>query len=281
MAEKAVVTGGTGGIGLEVARELARRGYAVTVVGRDEWRGTRVADSLGRDARFLRADLSSLAEVRVLGARLAAEGPLRLLINNVGGMWVRRWETVDGIEAAFALNHLSPLVLTEALLDALQAGAPSRIVDVTSSSITAAMTLGVPEYDEVDVPGEYYGMAVSGRAKLAHLAAVLELAERLRGTGVSVFAADPGAAATPNAAEMEPEILPPPLRPLWDTVWRGVQRPAAEVIAPIIHAATAPGLETGTVFDADLAPANALTAPLTPELVAAARGLTERVLRAG
>ncbi|GHF74471.1 NAD(P)-dependent dehydrogenase (short-subunit alcohol dehydrogenase family) [Amycolatopsis bartoniae] len=209
MKDRAVVTAGTGGIGLEVARELARRGYAVTVVGRDERRGAEAAESIGADALFVRADLSSLEEVRTLGARLAAQGPLRLLVNNVGGM------------------------------------------------------------------------AVSGRAKLAHLAAVLELAERLRDTGISVFAADPGAAATPNAAEMEPEILPPPLRPHWDAVRQGVQRPVREAIGSIVHAATAPGLETGTVFGPDLAPADALTAPLTPELAAAARRLTESVLREG
>ncbi|WP_246338545.1 hypothetical protein [Amycolatopsis endophytica] len=51
-------------------------------------------------------------------------------------------------------------------------------------------------------------MAVSGRAKLAYNR---ELAARV--TGVTVLAADPGAAATPNAAEMTPEILPPALRP--------------------------------------------------------------------
>jgi hypothetical protein len=51
------------------------------------------------DTRFLRADLSSLEEVRDAGARLAAEGPLQVLVNSVGGMFSTRWETVDGIEA--------------------------------------------------------------------------------------------------------------------------------------------------------------------------------------
>ncbi|CAL9640613.1 hypothetical protein SUDANB145_06323 [Streptomyces sp. enrichment culture] len=49
-----------------------------------------------------------MAETRQLGARLAAEGPWQLLVNNVGGMWTERWEGPEGIEASVALNHLYP-----------------------------------------------------------------------------------------------------------------------------------------------------------------------------
>ena len=167
---RAVVTGGTGGIGFHVSQQLAHRGFEVTVVGRDPGRGEEAVRAIGGDTRFVRADLSSLEEVGRLGERLAADGPLRLLVNNAGGMWSTRWETVDGIEASFALNHLAPVVLTEALLDALRKGAPSRIVDVTSSSITTAMAEGAPTYEEIEQGGEHYGMAATGRAKLAHLA---------------------------------------------------------------------------------------------------------------
>jgi NAD(P)-dependent dehydrogenase (short-subunit alcohol dehydrogenase family) len=279
MAEKAVVTAGTRGIGVEVAVRLSRLGYAVTIVGRDREHGERAVERIG-DARFIQADLSVLGEVRALGERLAEEGPLRLLVNNVGGMWSKRWQTVDGIEASFALNHLSPVVLTEALLDVLRAGGPSRVVDVTSSSITVALLAGTPVYDAVE-PDEYYGMAVSGRAKLAHLAYVQELAERLRGSGVSVFAADPGTAATPNAAEMTPEILPPALRPHWAQVHEGVQRPAADAARPIVFAATDPSLndETGLVIDPECTRSDALTRAITPDLSAAVRALTEDVLK--
>jgi NAD(P)-dependent dehydrogenase (short-subunit alcohol dehydrogenase family) len=61
--KKAVVTGGTGGIGVEVAVELARRGYTITVVGRDRDRGEQAVQRIG-GGRFLQADLSVLAEVR-------------------------------------------------------------------------------------------------------------------------------------------------------------------------------------------------------------------------
>jgi NAD(P)-dependent dehydrogenase (short-subunit alcohol dehydrogenase family) len=105
MAPKAVVTAGTRGLDFEAAQELSRRGYPVTIVGRDPEHGEEAVERIG-GARFVRADLSVLAwRVRALGARLAAEGPLPLLVNNS-----KRRETADGIEATFALNHITPIV---------------------------------------------------------------------------------------------------------------------------------------------------------------------------
>lgn len=63
-------------------------------------------------ARFIRADLSVLAEVRALGARLAAEGPLRLLVNNVGGMWPNRWITADGTQRRVGVERLAAVQVT-------------------------------------------------------------------------------------------------------------------------------------------------------------------------
>lgn len=80
-ARRAVVTGGTRGLGFHVASQLHRQGFAVTVIGRDPAYGEEAARVIGPGARFQQADLSSLNEVRELGARLAAEGPLHLLIN--------------------------------------------------------------------------------------------------------------------------------------------------------------------------------------------------------
>lgn len=280
MTRTAVVTGGTGGIGFHVAKQLQQKGFAVTVVGRDPGRGADAVAAIGGDSRFLRADLSSLDEVRALGVRLAAEGPLHLLVNNVGGMWSTRWETADGIEASFALNHLSPTVLTDALLGVLKAGAPSRIIEVSSSSIAAVD--GVPAYDDVEQDGEYYGMAVTGRAKLAHLAYTLDRAEDLRGSGISVLVVDPlgsAAAATPNGMAMTPEILPPAFRGLWDEIQQSL-RPAAAGAGPIVAAATDPALDsaTGVVLGPDAAPSEDLLRFVTPEISASVRRLTRRIL---
>ncbi|MGP3755588.1 SDR family NAD(P)-dependent oxidoreductase [Streptomyces sp. IBSNAI001] len=280
-APKAVVTAGTGGIGLETALGLARWGWDVTLVARDPARGeaavARVDEAAGRPAgRFVRADLSSLAATRRLGERLAAEGALNLLVNNVGGMWTERWESPEGIEASIALNHLSPYVLTGTLLDALAAAAPSRVVNVTSSAITAAEAV----FDEAEPPGPHYGLPATGRAKLAHLAHSMELAGHLAPRGISVIAADPGAAATGNAALMTIDILPPAMRPFWEQIQKGVSAPVAAAATGPLAAALDPALEgrTGLVVGPDGTVDDTLLAFVTPEVTEAVRRWTAELM---
>ncbi|MFI9274031.1 SDR family NAD(P)-dependent oxidoreductase [Kitasatospora sp. NPDC052896] len=275
--QRAVVTAGTGGIGLETAIGLAARGLAVTVVGRDAERGARAVERIaavatGGEPRFVAADLASLGEVRALAARLAGEGPLKVLVNNVGAMFAQRQRTVDGIEASFAVNHLSPYLLTELLLDRLRAGAPSRIVNVSSGAIRTAKR----SFDAVEPPGGYYGFHWYGRAKLANLAYTLDLAERLRGSGVTVFAADPGGAATDmtNGTMTSPRIVSPPLRLLWPLVRRTFERstagPASVAAKPSIAAATDPALDgrTGLVIGPQAHPVPAFRPGTDPRTVA-------------
>ncbi|GAA0442608.1 putative short-chain dehydrogenase/reductase [Acrocarpospora corrugata] len=253
MGKRAVVTAGTGGIGLETAKGLAARGYAVTVVGRNAERGVRAVERIdavatGPGARFVAADLASLGAVRALAVQLSGEGPLNVLVNNVGAMFADRQQTVDGIEASFAVNHLSPYLLTELLLEALKSGGPSRIVNVTSGSVRVAKR----SFDAVEPPGGYYGFHWYGRAKLANLAYTLDLAERLRGTGVSVFAADPGGAATEmtDGTMRSPKIVSPGLRLVWPlvrlTFERATSGSASVAARPSVFAATDASLDTRT-----------------------------------
>ncbi|MFJ5228631.1 SDR family NAD(P)-dependent oxidoreductase [Kitasatospora sp. NPDC088391] len=292
MTKTAVVTGGTGGIGLETARGLAAAGYAVTVVGRDEERGARAVERIGAgagagatagSARFLPADLGSLDQVRALAARIAAEHAARgegltVLVNNVGAMFPRR-RTLDGIEASFVVNHLSPYLLTELLLPTLAAGAPSRIVNVTSGAVGVARRV----FDGVEPPGGYYGFHHYGRAKLAHLAHTLDLAARLDGTGVSVLAADPGGAATgmTDGTMTDPRIVSPALRLLWPLVRRRFARatsgPASAAARSSIAAATDTALtgRTGLVIGPSARPVAPFRPAADPRLAAAVRRLSE------
>ncbi|MFJ8230777.1 SDR family NAD(P)-dependent oxidoreductase [Streptomyces sp. NPDC094448] len=289
MRKTAVVTAGTAGIGLETALGLAAEGFSVTVVGRDADRGARAVERIGaaypaHPGRFLSADLSSLDEVRRLARRIAAdhadpERPLTVLVNNVGAMFPRR-RVVDGVEASFVVNHLSPYLLTELLLPTLKAGAPSRIVNVTSGAVGVAKRV----FDEVEPPGGYYGFHWYGRAKLAHLAYTLDLAARLDGTGVSVFAADPGGAATDmtNGTLTDPKIVSPALRLLWPLVRRKFARStsgSASVAArPSVAAATDKALSgrTGIVIGARARPEAPFRAATDPRLAESVRRLSER-----
>nr|WP_062339219.1 SDR family NAD(P)-dependent oxidoreductase [Herbidospora sakaeratensis] len=284
MTKTALVTAGTGGIGLETALGLAAAGYAVTVVGRDPGRGARAVGLIDatrpvHPARFRRADLGSLDQVRALARDVAASGePLTVLVNNVGAMFADRAD-LDGVEASFVVNHLSPYLLTELLLPALTAGAPSRIVNVTSGAVRAAKR----RFDAVEPPGGYYGFHWYGRAKLANLAYTLDLAKRLDGTGVSVFAADPGGAATDmtDGTMTDPKIVSPPLRVVWPLVRRTFARstsgPASSAARSSITAATDPALtgHTGLVIGPSARPVAPIRAATDPR-VAAAVGLLSR-----
>ncbi|MEV8098340.1 SDR family NAD(P)-dependent oxidoreductase [Kitasatospora sp. NPDC085879] len=289
MTKTAVVTAGTAGIGLETALGLAAAGYAVTVVGRSPDRGARAVERINAvnpalSGRFLAADLASLDEVRALADRIASDHaasgePLTVLVNNVGAMFAER-QDVGGVEASFVVNHLSPYLLTELLLPALTAAAPSRIVNVTSGAVGLAKRA----FDTVEPPGGYYGFHWYGRAKLANLAYALDLAARLDGTGVSVFAADPGGAATDmtNGTMADPRIVSPALRLLWPLVRRRFERstsgPASVAARPSITAATGGALtgRTGIVIGAQGHPVAPFRAATDPRLVEAVRRLSER-----
>ncbi|MEV6212768.1 SDR family NAD(P)-dependent oxidoreductase [Kitasatospora sp. NPDC051914] len=285
MGKTAVVTAGTAGIGLETALGLAAAGYAVTVVGRNPDRGARAVERINavnpaRPGRFLPADLGSLDGVRALAGRIAddhaASGePLTVLVNNVGAMFADRQE-LNGVEASFVVNHLSPYLLTELLLPTLTAGAPSRIVNVTSAAVGFAKRA----FDTVEPPGGYYGFHWYGRAKLANLAYTLDLAARLDGTAVSVFAADPGGAATDmtNGTMTDPKIVSPPLRLLWPLLRRTFERstagPASEAAKSSITAATDESLtgRTGIVLGAK-------AQPISPHRAATDRRIADAVRR--
>lgn len=213
-----MVTGATAGIGLITARELAGRGATVIVVGRNSERGRRSTEEIRRETgneavEFLSADLSSQAGIRSLAqAFLARHRRLNVLVNNAGGLYALRQESVDGIEMTLALNHLAPFLLTNLLMDALKAAAPARVVNVASAAHEdvegfdfadpqAARTRGLGCYPRSELASVFYSLVLPwahpaflqyARTKLASLLFTFELARRLEGTGVTVNALDPG-----------------------------------------------------------------------------------------
>ena len=194
MQSTAIVTGATGGIGLWIARGLARAGYRTVLVGRDAARGQAALDWIAHpEASLELADLSSLAETRALGRRLLARHPgVAVLVNNAGVFRARRQRTAEGHDVVLATNHLSPFVLTQALLPALRASAPSRIVTVGSDrSDAAAMDPANLALDRGWTMTRAYG-----RSKLAQMMTTFALAGRLRDTGITANIVHPGVVAT-------------------------------------------------------------------------------------
>jgi len=192
-----LVTGGTNGLGLVTARELARLGAQVTIVSRNAAKCAAVAEALkaetGHPVEFIAADLSTLAGIMQAAATFKQRHThLHVLVNNAGALFARRQLTSDGYEMTFALNHLNYFLLTILLLDILKASAPARIVNVSSHAHEAA-TL---DFDNLQGEKHFAGMQAYGQSKLANVLFTYELARRLEGSGVTVNALHPGFIAT-------------------------------------------------------------------------------------
>lgn len=189
-----LISGATNGIGKVAAVELAKLGAQVVIIGRNP---VKTADTLreiqsasgNKDVHALTADLSSMAEVRRVASEFKQQFPrLDVLLNNAGGVFTSREETVDGYEMTFALNHLSYFLLTNLLLDTLKASAPSRIVNVSSD----AHQMGALDLDNL----QKGGFSAYSQSKLMNIMFTYELARRLEGTGVTANALHPGFVST-------------------------------------------------------------------------------------
>jgi NAD(P)-dependent dehydrogenase (short-subunit alcohol dehydrogenase family) len=189
-----VVTGSTSGIGLVTARELAREGASVFVVGRSPERCEVAVSQIRSEANtaavgWFAANLSSLGGVRQLAASIAERCPrLDVLINNAGGIFLTRQESADGIEMTLALNHLSYFLLTNLLLPQINQGQPARIVNVASDAHRGASIT----FDDIEGKRRYSAWRAYQQSKLANLLFTYELARRLTGTSVTVNALHPG-----------------------------------------------------------------------------------------
>jgi len=193
-----IVTGATSGIGKETARALAHQGGTVILVGRNPEKTLATVEKFRHEAdtpnvEYLLADLSSQDEIRRLVEEFKSRhNRLDVLVNNVGAFFLRRQESVDGIEMTFALNHLGYFLLTDLLLDTIMASVPARIINVSSRSHRRA----VMKFDDLQGHKGYSGIKAYGQSKLANVLFTYELARRLEGTGVTVNALHPGFVAT-------------------------------------------------------------------------------------
>lgn len=221
-----LITGATGGIGLAAAVAMARQGAHLVLVGRNQTRGLDAISEIRRRAgsdraEFLRADFSSLAEVRRLALALVAEDrPLHVLVNNAGMMNTSRKLTIDGFEEMFAVNHLAHFLLTRLLLPRLQACAPSRIVHVASNAHSFCKEI---RWHDLSHEREFSAFPAYGHSKLANILFSNELARRLRGTGVTSNALHPGAVATGIGSNngIAGRVVPLLLKPFFRSPARG------------------------------------------------------------
>jgi NAD(P)-dependent dehydrogenase (short-subunit alcohol dehydrogenase family) len=249
----AVVTGANGGLGLETARELARRGAHVLMAVRNLQKAEAAVTDIratvpDASLELVALDLGSQASVRE-----AAEGILLvheridLLVNNAGVMGIPERKTVDGFEMQFGVDHLGHWTLTALLLPVLLGSPEARIVTVTSTAHHMGRAVD-PKNPHLD--GRYRPWRAYGQAKLANFHFGLGLQRRLDLAGASAASliAHPGLSNTDLQTVRVQETGGGASQRFFQMLARRTGMPAAQGALSQLRAATDPGARGGEVY---------------------------------
>jgi len=239
----ALVTGATNGIGKVTALELARRGYRVLLTSRDAAKGQQVLAEIqtetGNDALELYVgDLSSMTDVRRIALEVRARHPtLDVLINNAGGLFDERQETVDGFEYTFAFNHLSYFLLTNLLLPSLKSAAEERGAARILSVSSSANNSGKIRWDDLHYQSSYSAWSAYNQSKLMNVLFSNALSRRLTGTDVTSNSLHPGLISSGfgSTATGLSKVLLTVLKPFMLTTQQGAQNSLYVATSPQVQ----------------------------------------------
>ena len=220
-----VVTGGTGGIGLHIAVGLARMGYVTIVTGRNGERAEKAVERIRRESRngqvdYVLGDLSCLEGVKQVAVSVLKRTPrVDLLVNNAAYLAPKFSRTADGLESAFAVNVMAPVMLTRMLEDGLSRSRGARVLTLTGGGPWMGLKLGALESSKGFNPLWNYN-----NTKRAMEAAVLLEAERLEQKNIFSHIVYPRAASTSMTQQMDVDYMPKGMKFLWPMYSRYIQR---------------------------------------------------------
>jgi len=194
-----IVTGASSGIGLETARDLAKRGAKVIMAVRNLEKAKPVLEDIvktsgNENVHLMTLDLCSMKSVVEFAKEFKSkETRLDILVCNAGVFLQPRTMTDDGFEQVWQANYLGHFLLTKLLLDVLKQSAPSRIVSVSSNAHRFNKKI---HFDDINGERKYDHLEIYGQSKLAQILFTRKMASLLTGTGVSIFALNPGGVKT-------------------------------------------------------------------------------------
>lgn len=207
--KRAVVTGGSDGIGLHIATRLAFAGADVVLPVRNLPKGEAAVATIRQtvpdaSVSLHQMDLASLESVAAFGETLRGKGePVHVLVNNAGVMTPPdRQSTVDGFELQLGTNHLGHVALVSHLFPLLRAGR-ARV----TSQISVAANQGAISWDDLNWERSYDGMRAYSQSKIALGLFALELGRRseAHGWGITSTLSHPGVAPT-SLLSARPEL---------------------------------------------------------------------------
>jgi len=193
-----LITGADGGIGRETTKALAKKGASIIMACIDlndakPLYEDIIEESGNKKIEMMQVDLASLSSIREFTKQFSKRyQQLNVLINNAGVYCAKRGETKDGFEKTMGINYLGPFLLTNLLLPLLKKTPEARIVNVSSN----AYFQGKIDFNNLHLKKRYQGFKAYSASKLAIVLFTLELAERLKDTGITVNALHPGHTAT-------------------------------------------------------------------------------------
>ena len=195
----AIITGADGGMGYEETRAVAQAGYRVIMACYCPVNAQPVCQQLiqetgNTDIEVIGIDLANLASVRTFADKVKSRfSHLDRLMNNAGTIETGLHITVDGLERTISVNYVGPYLLTRLLLPLMSRG--SRIVNM-SSLVFPWGSLTFPDFFKRGRKGSFWRIPIYDNTKLAITLFTFDLAERLRDSGITVNAADPGIVST-------------------------------------------------------------------------------------
>jgi NAD(P)-dependent dehydrogenase (short-subunit alcohol dehydrogenase family) len=189
-----LITGSSSGIGLATAEALANQGAQIILVARNEQKLKEAAQHIQQKTgnshlKYYTADFSSQQSIRNMAERVKNDHEtIDVLINNAGGTFPKFMLSADGLEMTIATNHFAYFLLTNLLLDKIKKSDYARIVNVASASHYN----GKIDFESFKKDKGYFVMTAYAQSKLANVLFTAELAERLKGTQVTVNCLHPG-----------------------------------------------------------------------------------------
>lgn len=192
-----LITGANAGIGFETAKSLCAKGAKSILVCRSEEKARDAIKRIKKEfpaaqVDFAVADLSSQAQVRKLAEDIRNKHEkLDVLINNAGSWFSDFQLTEDQVERQWAINHLSPFLLTHLLVPALKQSKDPRIINVSSDSHFH----GKIHFDDVNLKNNYHGLRAYAQSKLANVLFTFEF-ERRKNSPIAINAVQPGLVKT-------------------------------------------------------------------------------------